>query len=178
MELLVPPAWILLFGSACAPPSRDSLLTCVMFWLPLLGSYVLKYLDTEGLAPLVACRLVALDKCPGIHPIGIGECARRIIGKTISAVLSTDIQESVGAFQLCAGHESGCEAAVHALRSIYNSTETDAILTVDATNAFNSLNREVALRNVMQVCPPLATALINTYRSNIDLYINGEIISS
>ena len=84
----------------------------------------------------------------------------------------------MGALQLCAGHESGCEAAVHALKSIYNSTETDAILTVDATNAFNSLNREVALRNVMQVCPPLATALINTYRSNIDLYINGEIISS
>ena len=137
-----------------------------------------EYLDPEGLAPLVACRLVALDKCPGVRPIGIGECARRIIGKTISAVLSTDIQESVGALQLCTGHESGCEAAVHALRSIFNSTKTDAILTVDATNAFNSLNREVALRNVMQVCPPLATALINTYRSNIDLYINGEIISS
>ena len=30
----------------------------------------------------------------------------------------------------------------------------------------------------MQVCPPFATALINTYRSNIDLYINGETISS
>ena len=115
---------------------------------------------------------------PWVHPIGIGECARRIIGKMISAVLSTDIQESVGALQLCAGHESGCEAAVHALRSIYNSTETVAILTVDATNAFNSLNREVALRNVMQVCPPLTTVLINTYRFNIDLYINGEITSS
>ncbi len=137
-----------------------------------------EYLDPEGLAPLVACRLVALDKCPGVRPIGIGECVRRIIGRTISSVLSTDIQESAGALQLCAGHEGGCEAAVHALRHIFSSTETDAILSVDAANAFNSLNREVALRNVMQVCPPLATALINTYRSSIDLYINGETISS
>ena len=112
-----------------------------------------EYLDPEGLVPLVACRLVALDKCPWVRPIGIGECARRIIAKKISTVLSTDIQESTGALQLCASHESGCEAAVHALKSIFNSTETDAVLTVDATNAFNSLNREVALRNVM---PPLA----------------------
>ena len=44
--------------------------------------------DPSGLKVLVACRLVALDKCPGVRSIGIGEVARRIIAKAIARVLS------------------------------------------------------------------------------------------
>ena len=35
-----------------------------------------------------------------------------------------------------------------------------AVLLVDASNAFNSLNRQVALHNMQSLCPPLATVLI------------------
>ena len=45
------------------------------------------YVDPEGIAPFTACRLIALDKCPGITPIGIGETSRRIIGKAILSAL-------------------------------------------------------------------------------------------
>ena len=121
-----------------------------------------EYLDPSDLAPLVACRLIALDKCPGVRPIGIGECARRIICKAIASLLSMDILDTVGSQQLCVGHTSGCEAAVHAARSIFNDPATDAFLMVDATNAFNSLNRKVALKTVMKLCPPLSKALVNT----------------
>ena len=41
------------------------------------------FVDPKSLLAFVACRLVALDKYPGIRPIGIGETARRIIGKAI-----------------------------------------------------------------------------------------------
>ena len=41
---------------------------------------------------------------------------------------------------------------------------TQAALFVDATNAFNNLNRSVTLRNLPVVCPALAPVLINTYR--------------
>ena len=60
------------------------------------------YVDPNGLSAFVACRLIALDKCPGVRPIGIGETARRIIGKAIASIVTEDIQEVVGLLQVFA----------------------------------------------------------------------------
>ena len=37
--------------------------------------------DSAVLMPFVACRLIPLDKRPGVHPIGIGDIPRQIIAK-------------------------------------------------------------------------------------------------
>ena len=39
------------------------------------------FTDPEALQPLLNCRLIALDKNPGVRQIGIGETSRRIIAK-------------------------------------------------------------------------------------------------
>ena len=44
-------------------------------------------LSHELLEPYDACRLIPLDKKPGVRPIGIGEAIRRIIGRTITKCL-------------------------------------------------------------------------------------------
>ena len=49
----------------------------------------------------------------------------------------------------------------------------DGVLLVDATNAFNSLNRKVALANMRQVCPALETVLTNCYQSPTRLFVSG-----
>ena len=41
-------------------------------------------LNPELMEPYNACRLIPLDKNPGVRPIGIGEVMRRIIGRTIT----------------------------------------------------------------------------------------------
>ena len=64
------------------------------------------------------------------------------------------------------------------MHKIFESPETEAAIQVDATNAFNCLNRQVALRNIHQLCPSLSTILTNTYREDIDLFIDGESILS
>ena len=51
-------------------------------------------------------------------------------------------------------------------------------LLVDATNAFNALNRQVALHNIRRLCPPIATILINSYRCPTELFVDGDIILS
>lgn len=55
---------------------------------------------------------------------------------------------SAGSQQLCAGQKAGCEAAVHAMRNVFEDPATEGVLLVDASNAFNNLNRKVALHNI------------------------------
>ena len=113
------------------------------------------YMDPSGLMAYTACRLIPLDKCPGVRPIGIGEVVRRIIGKAIMKTTKCFLRNAVGCIQLCAGHDAGCEAAVHAIAQIFNDNETEAMIFVEASNEFNKLNRQVALRNTEVVCPAM-----------------------
>ena len=134
--------------------------------------------DPASIAPLMANRLIALDKNPGVRPIGIGDTARRIIAKAILNTTRQDIQEVASSIQLCAGQISGIEAAVHAVRTLFQREDTEALLLVDATNAFNSLNRQTALHNIQKLCPSIATALINTYRAPSELFVDGDVLLS
>ena len=56
--------------------------------------------------------------------------------------------------------------------------DVNAVLLVDASNAFNSLNREAALNNIQYVCPTLAKFLINTYREPTELFLDGITLFS
>ncbi len=126
----------------------------------------------------MASRLIALDKNPGVRPIGIGDTARRIIAKAILTITRGDVQDAAGSLQLCAGQLSGIEAAVHAVRTLFQRVDTEAVLLVDTSNAFNSLNRQAALHNIQRLCPPLATILINTYRAPTELFVDGDVLYS
>ena len=61
--------------------------------------------------------------------------------RCVTRVAKQDVMNASGAMQVCAGQKSGGEAAIHAMRNIFEADETDAALLVDA---FNSLNREAA----------------------------------
>jgi hypothetical protein len=94
----------------------------------------------SSIGAYLSCRLIPLDKNPGIRPIGVGEVLRHIIGKAIISTIKPQIVQSAGDLQLCAGQQAGCEAA---MSEIFDDEGTDALLLVDATNAFNSINRKV-----------------------------------
>lgn len=136
--------------------------------------------DSDGLSAYVACRLIPLNKDPGVRPIGVGEVPRRIVAKAILKAIGEDVKSAAGALQTCAGHEAGCEAAIHAMKEIESMDDTEAMLLVDATNAFNTLNRKAALHNIGIICPAISTVLNNTYSKPVRLFVTGgdEILSS
>ena len=86
--------------------------------------------------------------------------------------------DAAGCLQLCAGQRAGFEAAVHAMKEIFADEGTEGIWLVDASKAFNSLNRRAALLNMFHLCPPLATNRINTYRSASHLFIDDSSLLS
>ena len=62
---------------------------------------------------LMACCLVALDKRPGVRPVGIGETLRRALAKIVMRATGDQAKTVCGNLQLCAGLEAGIEGATH-----------------------------------------------------------------
>ena len=135
------------------------------------------YVDPRCISPMTACRLIPLSKIPGVRPIGVCETLRRIVGKTILQIVGNDIRAAVGTSQLSARQRSGCETMISALRQQLDNG-AEGLLLVDASNAFNTLNRRVMLHNVSILCPSFAPCVVNYYRSNAQLFAGGEVIES
>ena len=125
-----------------------------------------------------ACRLIPLDKSPGVRPIGFGEVLRRIIGRSILKCLSNDLKLLSQSDQLCLGQKCGIEHAIHALRHEFETPQSEAMFLIDAENAFNSLNCKRALKNIEILCPSHINALRNSFESPFLLFINGKTILS
>ena len=130
--------------------------------------------ETTCLEAYLSCRLIPLDKKPGVRPVGIGEVLRWIIVKAIIFIIKPHIIDSAGDLQLGAGQPAGCEAAVHAMSEIFAEEETDAVLLVDAANAFNSINRMVLLHNIKFICPAMAVYTYNSYSTASRLFVQGS----
>ena len=62
-------------------------------------------------------RLVALDKQPGVRPLGIGEIWLRAVSKCVLKDCGKEGKDACGSTQLCAGLEAGIEGALHAVRA-------------------------------------------------------------
>ena len=120
------------------------------------------------------CRLIPLDKLPGVRPIGIGEVLRRIIGEAVMIVVKHYIVKATAYNQLCSGLETGCQVAVHAVSELYELEDTHGFIQVDASNAFNSINRQVLLHNVEIISPEIANYIINCYTLPARLFITDR----
>ena len=73
---------------------------------------------------------------------------------------------------------ASCEAAVHAVQNLFDDESTEAILLVDATNAFNTINRQVALHDIRFNCPAISKILLNFYRKPSFLWLNDSFLMS
>ena len=88
-------------------------------------------------------------------------------------MLKSDILNVTGYQQLCAGLESECEVAVHAVVYLFEEDKTHGFIQIDASNAFNSINRTLLLHNVKILCPEIATYINNCYMNPSRLFITG-----
>ena len=90
---------------------------------------------------LVSNHLIALKKCGGVCPVGVGDT---LVGRAVCMTTSADIVDLCGVNRLCGGIRSGIKGTVHAMNDLstqhHNAVPEWGVLLVDASNAFNSLN--------------------------------------
>lgn len=114
-----------------------------------------------SVAPVLAgAGLVALPKPNGgVRPIAVGELLRRLAGKCLMSLVRSEAGSFFWPAQVGVGVSGGAEKAVHALRAWtarHSAASSKALVKLDFTNAFNCVNREVALRAVATHFPALA----------------------
>jgi len=59
-------------------------------------------------------------------------------------------------------------------RGIYEQPECEAVLMVDAANAFNNINRKAIMHNIDIKCPSFAQYVRNTYKNPAALYVSDK----
>lgn len=64
------------------------------------------------------------------------------------------------------------------MQQVFEEPDSEGVLLVDATNAFNTLNGEAALLNIHSLCLPQVIILTNTYRRYAQLFTNGDTLLS
>jgi len=60
------------------------------------------------------------------------------------------------------------------MREMFKGDKFEAAPLVDASNAFNCVNRQAALNNISVLCPSFSTILNNTYGAPVRLFVVGK----
>ena len=99
--------WLICFG--CASEELRDVVASLADWMANSSPPWAAY------RTLMACRLVALDKRPGVRPVRIGEMLRRALAKLVMRAAGKQAKTACGNLQLCAGLDSGIEGSTHAV---------------------------------------------------------------
>lgn len=95
---------------------------------------------------LMHCREVALNKKPGVRPIGIGEIFRRLIAQAIIRASGTYGTVNASNYNLCVGLQSGIEEAIQAVQQYLHSpprTQTDSSTdSASSTDSYSVLSAQ------------------------------------
>ena len=111
-------------------------------------------------------RLIALDKQPGVRPVGVGETWRQMFAKIVLKVMGPEATMAFQDDQLFSGFKLGINGAVCIFQALWDensSTEEWGFLLVDAKNAFNEINRLGMLWTVQHLWSSGDHFIVNCY---------------
>ena len=77
---------------------------------------------------------------------------------------------------MCAGHSAGAKAAIHVLTEVFTEKETNGILLIDASNAFNIMNRFATLHSI-QITVQEISLCLSKWLIMLCIQGGGEVLS-
>ena len=99
--------WLLCFG--CSSEEFIVVVTSLVDWVAKSSPPWAAY------RALMSCRLMEIDKRPGVRPVGIGEMLRQALAKLVMRAAGDQVKTACGNLQLCVGLEAGIEGDTHAV---------------------------------------------------------------
>ncbi|KAD7476910.1 hypothetical protein E3N88_00046 [Mikania micrantha] len=162
-------------GSVTSSGLLASITEVVNLWLG--GSCPKVLAEFVASAPLTP--LLKPDK--GIRPIAVGGIWRRLVSKVAMKKVGKEMTQYLGDYQFGVGVPNGAEAVLHSANRFLNSFHADgslALLTVDFSNAFNTVDRTTFLQEVHQHCPSIYRWVQFLYAQPARLYVGNECIGA
>ena len=109
-----------------------------------------------------------------MRPLGMGSTGHKLVSATSLASNAKDITKELAPFQFSYAVKNGCEAVVHLLRQMHElNGATHVIITLDVSNAFNSVSRLQGLLSIAQSLSGVYTYASCTYRRNNTLWLES-----
>lgn len=115
-----------------------------------VNSSILKY--------IYGANLCALNKKDGgLRPIAVGCVFRRLTAKICCQAVQEKCKNYFQPYQLGFATKQGCETIIHATRTfLENEKESNKVLVkIDYKNAFNSVERDILLKEIKENVPEL-----------------------
>lgn len=124
------------------------------------------------------CALVKKDG--GIRPIAVGSVFRRLTAKLACRHVQSGLSDYFMPNQLGVGVKRGCEILIHAVRHYVTSPENSrkVLLKIDYANAFNSISRDIMMKQVIDKVPIVYPFLEQCYRTPSYLFYGNNVILS
>ena len=124
---------------------------------------------------LFGARLIASKKKDnGVRPIAIGSIFRKVISAAIALAIKPDLEGHFTPCQFGAGIAGGAESVVQGLRIFQALSDQYAVVGIDFSNAFNSVDRDAIAKKVSQHFPLLKTWFTLCYGKPSQLLVHGQ----
>lgn len=126
---------------------------------------------------LLHSRLIPLRKKLGsdsVRPVAIGEVLLRLLGKLCVRRLAPKCTEFFDKIQFGVGIRGGVEIVLHQTRALANDSSAKCLLQIDATNAFNQIDRTAMLNSLEANFPEIYNYVVSAYGDPALLIINSH----
>lgn len=115
----------------------------------------------------------------GTRPIAIGCTLRRLAAKSLGNYVFEEMGSLLFPLQLGYGTRMGAEGAVHAARAYLSQLQPgNLLLKLDFRNAFNSIRRDIILKEVLAKAPSVYPLAFSAYRFPSLLFYGSNTIMS
>ena len=101
--------------------------------------------------------LVKGDDKKGVRPIAVGTIFRKTISSAIAATIKPTLPKYFSPVQFGVGFAGGTENPVHGIRLLNKLHPEWTIVSLDLTNAFNTVDRNTFLHEVQDHFPSVAS---------------------